>query len=101
MSDAQSFFLKLSGKTTGPHTRDEIAHMVHERTLSPIHKVSLDEEHWQPLHEIEEWRDVWNGGGSSQRYMGSPTEPPPLPIATQEQPHGDKDENEPLDVELL
>lgn len=102
MSSTETFFVKLRGVVTGPHTRDQVSSMVHDGMLSPIHKVSLDQERWQPLHEIEGWRDLWNGSGSTTGRQGQPTaEPPPLPLEVEEQSPRDNDRNEPLDVELL
>ncbi len=101
MTDSQTFFVKLRAEVTGPHTRDEIAHMVREGTLSPVHRVSLDQERWQPLHEIENWRDLWIGSGSTTYpHTESTAEPPPLPLRVQEQSPGNGDRNEPIDVEF-
>lgn len=102
MSDDQTFFVKFRAKVTGPHSHDEIAHLVREGTLSPVHKVSLDQERWQPLHELEGWRDLWNGNGDTTPQRTEPVvEPPPLPRGIQEQAPDDNDRNEPIDVELL
>lgn len=102
MSDTQTFFVKLRAKVTGPHTRDEIAYMVRQGTVSPVHEISLDQKRWQPLHEIDGWQHLWDGSASTtKRQLDSTAEPPPLPYAVKEERPGDNDGDERIDVELL
>lgn len=101
MNEPDSFFVKHRAKLTGPHTRDEIAAMVRKGTLSPIHRVSIDQQNWRPLHEIEGWQHLWREGGQVVEQKAGTTEPPPLPPATRPPSQADDDQDEPVDVELL
>ena len=102
MNSTQMFYVKLCGRVTGPHTPDEIASMGREGTLSPVHRVSIDQERWQPLHEFDGWRKLWNGeGGSTPNQTEPPAQPPPLPPAIPTKWRDDDDKSEPIDVELL
>ncbi len=102
MSEADSYFVKYRAKATGPHTRDEIATMVRKGTLSPIHRVSIDQENWRPLHELQGWQHLWKPIGEITAHKTEIiTEPPPLPARAQQRQQDDDDPDEPVDVELL
>lgn len=102
MNDADRFFVKYRAKSTGPHTRDGIASMVRRGTITPVHRVSIDQENWHPLHEIQGWQHLWNPTGQAARpKTDSMTEPPPLPASAHESLRSNDDPDEPVDVELL
>ena len=116
MSEVDTFFVKYRATVTGPHTRDKITAMVEEGSLTPVHRISVDHENWQPLHRLAGWHHLWTGPGRViEHTSGATTEPPPLPcdthrgLATAEALEGlraaaetsDDNRDEPLDVELL
>ena len=101
MSAADSFFVKYRANVTGPHARDEIATMVKKGMLSPIHRVSVDQANWRPLHELDGWQYLWpTTAEATGRTPNALAEPPPLPTKTPPRPNADG-RDEPLDVELL
>ncbi len=99
MDAEETLYIKHRGRQRGPLTRDDVVSELRKGTLTPIHRVSADQQRWCALHELPAWRDVLANLGLNAAFgQAAAHEPPPLPPQTTD---FEFEDDEPMDVELL
>jgi len=100
MSEAPGYFVKYRARISGPFSAEEIAAMIRNGALTPIHRVSTDRQQWRALHETEGWRHLWNPAAQASTAPTQGAQPAASPATPAPKPP-QNDREEPADVELL